>query len=279
VSASTAIGMVGESLKALLEDEMLVNPTMNVTLLAPDETGPARRINLFLYKITENTFLKNQDWQVSRTDPGRVVPPPLSLNLHYLLTPYAQNDSETGNTNAHEILGEAMRVLHENPVLPAQHLVDGLDDAHEQIKIIPDHIDLDELSKIWSTFGQPFRLSIGYEVSVVQLDQSPDLEQDMPTRVVSVGVPSVEAPFRVPRVTAVTPDNVVAGSAITFSGENLHGRRASVIISGRQVLTAEEILADSFEVMVPADLPAGFHQIRVDISRIHRNTFFVEVTP
>ena len=97
MSASTAIGMVSESLRNLLVDKMTLTPPVAVTILAPDETGGDRRINLFLYRILENVTLKNLDWQVQRGNPALIVPPPLSLNLHYLMTPYAQNDPLTGN--------------------------------------------------------------------------------------------------------------------------------------------------------------------------------------
>lgn len=47
MSASTAIGMVSESLRNLLVGEMTLSPPVNVTILAPDESGGDRRINLF----------------------------------------------------------------------------------------------------------------------------------------------------------------------------------------------------------------------------------------
>ena len=279
MSASTAIGMAGESLRALLEGEMLVDASVNVTVLAPDENGPNRRINLFLYKVVESPFFKNKDWEVSQSDPSRITPPPLTLNLHYLMTAYAPNDAETGNTNAHEILGEAMRVLHEYPVVPAEYLPAGLEDAREEIKVMQTAIDLDEITKVWSTFGQPYRVSVSYEVAVVQLDQSPETEQAMPPRVTAIGVPSVDAPFQPPQVTAIAPAGGAAGSNITFSGVNLDGWRAYVSVGGVRVADAQAIAGDSFDVVVPAALPSGFHQVRVDISRLHRTTFFFEITP
>src|SRR3990167_7988742 len=174
MSVATAIGRVGEALRNLLQEEMNLVPAVNVSLLAPDENGPTRRINLFLYKVAENSFLKNKDWEVSRADPGRIVPPPLSLNLFYLLTPYAQNDPDTGNTSAHELLGDAMRVFHEHPLVPAEHLPDELDGAREQIKLSLHQPDMEEITKVWSTFSEPYRLSVIYEVSVVQIDALPD---------------------------------------------------------------------------------------------------------
>ena len=126
MSASTAIGMVSASLRNLLLGEMRLTPPLDVTILAPDETGSERRINLFLYKLAENPFLKNQDVTVKPGSPNQLVPAPLSLNLFYLMTPYAPNDSQTGNASAHQILGEAMRVFYENPVVPKEYLDAGL---------------------------------------------------------------------------------------------------------------------------------------------------------
>ena len=190
MSASTAIGMVGESLRNLLVAEMAIAPPVPVTILAPDETGGDRRINLFLYRVMENPALKNNDWQVKRGEPTRIVPPPLSLNLHYLMTPYAQNDPLTGNATAHEMLGDAMRVFHEHAVVPQSALVQGLRDAAEQIKIMLNPLNPDELGRIWSTFSQPFRLSVLYEISVVQLALRS--ERPISERVQRTGVPVVE---------------------------------------------------------------------------------------
>lgn len=279
MSVSTAIGMVGESLKALLEDEMDLTPDVPVTLLAPDEAGATRRVNLFLYKVQENAFLNNVEWQVSPTDPARINPPPLSVNLYYLLTPYAQNDADTGNTTAHEILGEAMRVLYENPVVTDVHLVAGLDDAFEQIKITQSQLDLEELSKVWSTFTEPFRLSVPYEISVVQLDQSPGQQRGIAPRVVSVGVPDVEAPFSVPNISGISPSRGPATTVVTVSGENLEGWRGYASIARQTIANAVPITGNSFDVTIPAGLPAGFHQLRIDVSRLVRGTFFFEITP
>lgn len=271
--------MVSESLRNLLVGEMRLTPTVNVTVLAPDEAGGNRRVNLFLYKVQENPILKNLDWQVKQGEPNQLVPPPLSLNLFYLLTPYARNDPLTGNSMAHEILGEAMRVFYENSIVPQDYLVDGLQDAREQIKIVQNTLDLEELSQVWGTFTQPFRLSVLYEVSVVQLDMLSESERAMAERVRQIGVPDVRAPFKPPVVERIEPTSGTAGTTITAYGEHLAGWRAYVTIMRRQIVEAQDITEDTFEVTLPGDLPPGFHEIRVDVSHLFRRVFFFEVTP
>lgn len=279
MSASTAIGLVSESLRNLLLGEMELDPTVKVTILAPDEPGGDKRINLFLYNVQEHPTFKNMDWQVKPGEPDTLIPPPLSLNLFYLMTPHMPNDQETGNVSAHQILGEAMRVFYEHAVIPEEYLNDGLKQSREQIKIVQNTLDLEELSRVWSTFSQPFRLSVLYQVSVVQLDVLPVSERPMPKRVRTLGVPDIHAPFSPPIVESIAPARGPAGSSITMGGSNLRGWRAYVKIMKTSLLDGQELEDDQVVVTLPTDLSPGFHEIRVDISHLFRRIFFFEVTP
>jgi hypothetical protein len=279
MSASTAIGMVSESLRKLLIDHMYLPTDGGVTVLAPDESCDKKcRINLFLYKVQENPVLRNMDWQVKPGSPSQLVPPPLSLNLFYLVTAYNQNDLETGNSPAHKILGEAMRVFYEYPIVPRECCPVGFEESREQIKIMLNTLDLEELSKIWATFSIPFRLSALYEVSVVQLDMLSARERPMAKRVRQIGKPGVRAPFSPPVLERIEPISGPAGSDITIHGKNLAGWNAYVTIIGRGVPDVPDLEADSFQLTLPSDLLPGFYEIRVDISHLCRRTFFFEVT-
>ncbi|MFC8363061.1 DUF4255 domain-containing protein [Streptomyces griseorubiginosus] len=279
MSASTALGMVSASLRNLLLGEMRLSPAPDVTVLAPDEQSSTRRLNLFLYKLAENPFLKNQDFTVRPGSPEQVVPAPLSLTLSYLLTPYAPNDPQEGNAAAHQLLGEAMRVFHENAVVPPVYLDPGLADARERLQIAGNTLDPEELSRIWTTFSQPFRLSVLYQVSTVQLDRSAGAGRPLPNRVRRVGVPEVGAPFDLPEVTAMTPAAGPAGTTLTFSGTHLDRRRRRVLVGDRPVAAGGEPTGDTFTAEVPDDLLPGLYEVRVDIARLFRRTFLYEVTP
>jgi hypothetical protein len=278
MSEATALGMVSESLKNLLEGEMVLSSNPTVTILSPEDAGTNRSINLFLYKVQENPMLKNMDWQVKPGVANQLVPPPLSLNLYYLMTAYITNDQDTGNMGSHEILGEAMRVFYENPIVPETYLPEGLRGSREQIKIMLNTLDLEELSKVWATFTKAFQLSVLYEVSVVQLDMLPASERAMATRARSIGVPSVGSPYNPPQLTGIDPVSGTAGSVVTVTGSNLAGWKAYVYVTGSKIADGLEITEDSFQVTLPGDLDPGFHELRLDISHLHRQTFFFEVT-
>jgi hypothetical protein len=276
MSASTAIGMVSTSLRNLLVAEMLLTPSVDVTVLAPDETGGSRRINLFLYRIEENEYLANQD---ALAVPGnRLVPPPLSLSLLYLMTVDAPNDTAGGNVTAHEIIGEAMRVFRQHSPIPRRHLEPGLADAREDLRIVGRRLDPEELSRIWSTFSQPFRLSVPYQVSTVQLDAAPQAPLPVPARVRTVGVPAVRQPAAPPSILAMTPARGPGGTAVAFTGENLAGWRVAATIGGRRIVDAAAS-GDTVAAVVPVGLGAGVYEVRVDIPPAFRRTFLFEVSP
>lgn len=281
MSVSTAIGSVSESLRNLLEGEVDLDPIVPVSILGPDESGDARRINLFLYKVQENPYLRNQDWQVSPVDSSQLVPPPLSLVLYYLMTPYAVNDLDPsmGNISTHEILGEAMRVFYEFPIVPDEYLADDVVAAREQIKIMHNGLDMEELSQVWGTFDRPFRLSVLYEVSVVQLDQSAVQERPLPQRVRQIGVPDVRAPYQPPVVERIEPISGPAGTLVTFFGTNLEGWNAYVTFLRQRIVNGVAITEDQFQATLPGGLAPGFYEIRIDVSHLYRRTFVFEVTP
>jgi len=278
MSGSTAIGMVSESLQRLLAGEMSIMPAVDVTLLAPDETDTQRRLNLFLYKIQENPHLRNQDWQLVPGTADQLMPPPLSLNLYYVMTAYAVNDPQTQNSTAHAILGDAMRVFHEFAIVPEAYLVNGLLDAREQIKIVLLSFDPDEMSRVWTTFSEPYRPSVLYEISTVQIDVSAAQQAAMAPRARSIGVPRVNAPYRPPVVERMTPASGPAGTTITFEGQHLAGWQAYVRLLRSTILDGEALDSDSFTMTLPPDAVPGFYEIRIDISHLHRRVFFFEVT-
>jgi hypothetical protein len=278
MSASTAIGLVSSSLRGLLVGEMRLSLAVDVTVLAPDEHAGDRRINLFLYRLEENPYLKNLGSAVLPSDPSRLAPPPLSLDLYYLITSYAPNDPQDGNATAHQMLGEAMRVLHENPVLPEAYLASGLQDAREQLQILEKPLDPEELSRIWATFSQPFRLSVLYQVSAVQLDEAPQRQRSVPERVRAVGTPLVRQPPDRPAVLSVVPRSVAAGGTVTVTGEHLAGWRARITIGTRTVLDDAQLGTDEVPVPVPADLRPGFYELRFGIAGMTAFTIVIEVT-
>jgi hypothetical protein len=281
MSTFAAIGAVSSTLQSLLVDRLdppppaLVPVPVTVGLPpedAADEADPL--VNLFLYRVCENAALKNQE-PPGRGDRGAYGKPPLALNLHYLLTAYGTTKQPTNasledEVIAHYLLGSAMRILHDFAIVtPAletngggQILDRDLVGARERVKVSLQPISLEDLSKVWTALSRPFRASVAYEVTVVQIEpqvRSPHAQPVGP-----------ESPFGGPHI------HVVAGLAPTI--ESLHGagRAGAQVRAGETlVLEGEGLLGESTRVDIGGIPDAG----QITSARTDRMTLIVPDDP
>jgi hypothetical protein len=117
-----------------------------------------------------------------------------------------------------------------------------------------------------------------YQISTVQLDRLPAARRPLPKRVRRIGVPSVRAPFHPPTVTAMSPVEGPPDTVLTFTGVQLSGWRATVVVADDTVLAGHRLASDSFTASVPVGLSPGLYEVRVDVSDLFRRTFPFEVT-
>jgi len=272
MSSPLAIGAVSAVLRNLLDNGLIETGggPVNVSAVAPDvinlgEADFAPRLNLFLYQVTPNAGWRNSGLPSRSAANGeRLTNAPLALDLHYLLTAYARADFE-----AEILLGYAMHLLHERPVLdraairralspgpigvslmpPAfQALVaSDLADQVEQIKITLSVQSSDEMSKLWSAIQSKYRPSSVYQVSVVLIEGKRPGVSALPvlTRGKQIagtqrdeGV-AVQADMLPPLPTlfeAKPPDNQLAarlGETVTIEGVRLAGASHEVRLMHR----------------------------------------------
>jgi hypothetical protein len=127
-------------------------------------------VNLFLYRTEVSAAWRNRPLPPSRGGEGGH--PPLALHLEYLVTAYGEDDREIAG---HFLLAQAMRVLHDRPVLGRERLKTAFESAlvHEQIEavtITPRALSIDEMSKLWSTFQTQYRISAAYLVTLLLIE-------------------------------------------------------------------------------------------------------------
>ena len=157
----TIIGDVTRTLGDLLSE-------LDVTFLSPAALDSAsnesfKRVNLYLYQVQENPDTKNQRW-ITRAD-GKQQYPPLALNLHYLLTPYASDP-----LSAHDVLTSAVKALYEKSIIRGADLRDSLRLSVEQLAVVLCPLGLEDLTRIWNALQKPYRLSVAYEVRIVLVE-------------------------------------------------------------------------------------------------------------
>ncbi|MBN1203764.1 MAG: DUF4255 domain-containing protein [Myxococcaceae bacterium] len=165
--SQTAYPLPGEPSPDLLSDVVVSTKT-------PDKARSSdqyNQLNLFLYQTLPNAAFRNRDMP-GRGRSGEESPQPLALNLHYLLTAYGGTSDDI---LAHRLLGRAMSLLHDRPVLASADIEAALPgtDLHlqvERVYLTPISLTWEEMSKLWSTLQTPYRLSVAYEASVVLID-------------------------------------------------------------------------------------------------------------
>jgi hypothetical protein len=271
-----AIGAVTKSIAELLAKKMkpqlLGATTPKVTTLPPDDerVDDNDGVNLFLYRVSEDPYTKNMDWRGNRSNAG-ARHPALSLNLYYLLTGYAKksNGSAQDDITAHQLLGNAMAILNEYPVLNDIH--DGdfdadidaqfakeLRDSFERIKISLMPNSMDEFSKIWTGLSKAYRLSVTYEVSLVQIAPTvlSTVNQPSPQQV-SLAVKASGAPI----LASITPSIGTAGQQVTLKGKGFleRGLATAVLIDDLRVDETDlvSLSDDQIVLNIPAALQRG----------------------
>ncbi len=172
MSAITVIQGVDETLRAITTNAVEhLNPVPGVTVGPLDRDSSELRLNWFLYRVSRNEAFQN----LTPADPtGPRGNPPLALRLHYLLTSFPGALTATGDEDAfaHVGLAAVMQALHVTPILSdASPFVSSLaKPLAEPLRLTMGGLDLDAVTKLWTSVAKPIRLSVSYDVDLVVVD-------------------------------------------------------------------------------------------------------------
>lgn len=270
-------GVVNQDLTATLG-------TVKVSAKPPDRVVGGsgvdpNQLNLFLYHVAPNPGWRNRALPSRDGDGAPLTNPALALDLFYLLTAYGEKDFY-----AEILLGYAMQLLHETPVLTRDAIrtalrggpnqpVDGsvilpttfqtlvaddLAEQVEQIKIIPQAMSTEEMSKLWTALQTSYRPTAAYQVSVVLIESRRPTRPTLPVRERKLFV----MPFRQPTIETVAPQIALVGNKLTLAGHALKGDISKVRF-GALTVDPDTLGDDQLEVAVPVGLLAGVNTVQV----------------
>jgi hypothetical protein len=288
MSNALAIAAVTATLRNLLQKAIQpLSPGAQVTVRPLDrarENMTVDSVNLFLYNTGPDAAWRNAD--LPGTNPGESADPPLALTLSYLITSYSQTDDDTVS---HRLLGGAMSALNQAPVLDPAAIKAALpgNDLYlqaERVKVTPDTLDIEEISKLWTAFQTNYRISAGYSVSAVLIANPAGAAAPLP--VLSRGQgdqgpaasPTSAAPG-VLRSVAPADGQLSArlGGVIVLTGDQLSGTSVSARLTNqRRAVTvtvpvaAADVTSSSIQITLPsgpAAFPAGLWTVQAVISR------------
>lgn len=308
MSNPLAIAATTLTLQAILQSGVLSDPDdtdltdTTVTILPPDKArgnNNANQLNLFLYQILPNAAWRNMNIPI-QVAPGETGNPPLALTLHYLLTAFGK-DNDTTLPYGHHLLGKAMSIFYDHALLGPEEIKaatsasfpdNDLDKQFERVRITLQPLSLEEISKLWTGLVTQYRLSVGYEVSVMLIESAQPKKAPIPVLTrgpKDKGVLSeanLIPPF--PAINQIQfPNNQTAvrlGEQLVLSGNNLDGtvvkvqfnhplRSVPVPVNPDPGNTAQQV-----SVTIPNSptvWPAGFYTVAVMVQKPSETYFRV----
>ena len=197
----TAIAAVGKSLERLLAQAFLERPpvpgkTTKAALVRTEDLAHGlikpilgdHGLSILLYRVDFNKAMRAAWSAVGHVDGRGHLP----LDLHYLLTPWADNAE-----HQHMIIGRAMQALERRgmlsgPLLYAPNLPPTPDYADEPVASATDNVQLvledvstEALMRTFDSLPGDYRLSIPYVARVVRIDT---LADDLPPPVIDADI-------------------------------------------------------------------------------------------
>ncbi len=301
MSSALRIASVTHVLRDLLNNGLIdnnvsdtVQGSITVTVSPPDKIDTAidsekTQLNLFMYQVSYNQGWRNVGQPTFNQKGERVGNPPLAIDLHYLLTAYGSKELHT-----EILLGYGMQVFHETMVLDrdaikrsigSQNLqlpsnlpdslkilsTSDLADQVEQIKITPEILSIEDISKLWAAFGAKYRPTAAYKVTVVLIESNKSTKPGLPVKDRNIYVKTFRKPV-IEKILSqsaigqpvVEGQKILSGNRLILSGKQFNNEKVEISIDGLSIIAANLIVDDkeiSFDL--PTNLKSGIHEIQI----------------
>ncbi|MFJ6381022.1 DUF4255 domain-containing protein [Kitasatospora sp. NPDC092039] len=281
MSNHLAIATVSEALRLLISRSLSPDIPFAVEVGArkpPTEPPTDPTITVFLYQVTPNAALRNRDAPTRAADGTVLARPTTALDLHYLISCYGEESQLVGQ----RLLGCVIRALTEQPMLSrqlieeaaAQPYLVGADLAAspQRVRFTPTVMDVDEMSKLWSTLLQtPYALSVLYQATAVLVEGRVDPVAGKPVLRRSVRAlpsrgPVVDRVRSRPAGSRGAPEEgpVTKDRELVLDGSGLRADLVVARLGERRVrVDPAGVRDDRLVVAVPEDLPPGVHRVQV----------------
>lgn len=306
MSTALRIASVTQVLRDLLNNGLIdhditgdLGGNVNVTSWPPDKIETAvdkemSQLNLFMYQATYNQGWRNVALPSFSQKGERVSNPPLAVDLHYLLTAYGSAELHTDI-----LLGYAMQLFHETPVLdraairsaigppsllpPASPPVitplptslqllsrSDLAEQIEQIRITPEILSIEDISKLWAAFGTKYRPTAAYKATVVLIESSRSTKTGLPVKARNIYV----KPFKQPVIEKILSQSgtgqpiienqkILHNYNLVLQGQDFFNDVLEVNIDGKKISSILTVDNTQLSFSLPPGLKAGVHEIQV----------------
>jgi len=181
----TVLAATSATLRQMLVDSMAadIGPSglatfftgaTTVALETPQEMLQAGRqgLSVWLYRVARDDQRLNDPPEVRTLPSGEavVIPTPLPVRLHYLMTPLAPASPDTEQ----RILGRTLQLFHRYPIVSGAFLRAELAGTNAELHVHLDALGLEDITRVWEALEGSYQLCVSYEVTLARIHAGVD---------------------------------------------------------------------------------------------------------
>lgn len=164
----TIISDVGLAITNILRSYLVPEPIDRIEKIGicePKDRGEYI-VGIHPYDIKED--LSAQKREPIHLPDGTEQDPPSMMELYYMISVASKAQREMKSAEESRIIGKIIQVIKDNPIIPQKFLPEDSRVDEIPISMIP--LEMEEKVKIWTMFGESYKLSVFYLVGPVSID-------------------------------------------------------------------------------------------------------------
>jgi hypothetical protein len=179
MATANAIAAIGQAILGLIAAGVpqpeFSSATFELYQAKNFQTPMDEGISLYLYRVSPAGEIRNYPPRIAPD--GRRFRPALPLNLHYILSSWARDA-----VKQQRLLGWAMRILEDTPILPAGVLNQGGPESdtfwpNETVDLIMESISIYDMGAIWDVSKPNVQPSVGYVARMLGVESPLDMTE------------------------------------------------------------------------------------------------------
>jgi hypothetical protein len=99
------------------------------------------------------------------------------------MTPITNSDEDDATETEQAILGKVLQCFHDHPQMFGTDLADDFEGTDALISVRLEGLSVDDLARVWDALDSPYRTSISYEATVIDIEAGVEPEVASPVRV------------------------------------------------------------------------------------------------
>lgn len=166
----TIISDIGKGIIALLRDKLVPDPVdkaESIGICDPKERG-GYIVGVHPYDIKEDT--SGRGAENNPLPDGSVQDPPAMVELYYVISVSSKAELEVKALDEAKIIGKIIQTFKDNATIPSRYMPDNAGMPLESVPISMLPISMEEKVKVWTMFGESYKLSVFYVVGPVAID-------------------------------------------------------------------------------------------------------------